>query len=103
MKMKALGTWLHGKCLVCGTENMFFFDRYDAVCCMACNAWCSSACDDPDCPYCSMRPEKPSEAITFEQSRNEFTKDWLRKNYQHKTNGKIRHDRKRSLYKRLMP
>lgn len=51
-----------------------------------------------ECPYCSKRPSTPSEALYFEQERSDIKKDWRRRNYQHKNDGKNRHMRNRELY-----
>lgn len=42
----------------CG-KKYHYHERYDAYYCDACNAWKEVACDDPICPFCRSRPEKP--------------------------------------------
>lgn len=52
------------------------------------------------CPFCSLRPETPSKAFFLEDGKDRDKKEWLRKNYQHKNDDRIRHERKREEYKR---
>lgn len=96
-KMNEYGTWLKLECQICG-RDLFYYDKYDATCCIFCDVWIEPACDDPDCPYCSIRPSAPYEAVYFEDEKDDFRKDWRRQNYQHKNDGKLRHERKRALY-----
>lgn len=38
-----------------------YSNRYDALFCASCDAWCEERCTDPQCwAACSQRPEKPS-------------------------------------------
>lgn len=89
------GLWLESACPICGEQRRFYYPKYDSNCCIACDTWEDEACDDPDCPYCSIRPGTPSEALFYEEEKGQFNKDWRRQNYQHKNDGKLRHDRKR--------
>mgnify|MGYP006865367312 CR=1 FL=1 len=41
-------------------EELSYIEQFDAECCMECDEWRESACSDPNCGYCSGRPEKPS-------------------------------------------
>jgi len=36
---------------------------FDAVFCVACDAWLEPHCELPGCPDCSRRPERPSELV----------------------------------------
>ena len=86
------------KCPFCGEVDLFLYDKYDAECCVSCDVWISKACGDPNCPFCAGRPSVPSEALFLEDERDIFRKDRLRKNYQHKNDGKLRHARREELY-----
>lgn len=37
--------------------------RYNSYFCLICDVWLERACNDPACPYCPGRPEKPSQAL----------------------------------------
>lgn len=63
--MERYGSWMTFECPICG-GNLFFFDRYDADCCIDCDVWYTPDCKEPDCPYCSIRPSAPSEAVYYE-------------------------------------
>ncbi|MFF5993631.1 hypothetical protein AAGS61_02600 [Lysinibacillus sp. KU-BSD001] len=39
--------------------NLVYYEDFDAYFCPKCNRWTESPCSDPDCKYCSNRPEKP--------------------------------------------
>lgn len=93
------GAYLKSKCQICETESLFFYDRFDAVCCLNCDEWMDKACSNPDCPYCSRRPATPSEALFYDKERYDGKKEWRRSNYQHKNNGRIRHIQRKELYK----
>lgn len=102
-KLKSLnryGVYFASKCETCGTER-FFYERYDAICCITCDEWVDERCGDPNCPYCSVRPSTPSEALWLETTRNDWGKDWRRSNYQHKNDGRIRHEIKRKRYSEI--
>ena len=96
----AFGSWLNSECQLCG-ERLFFYDKYDAVCCIACDVWFNKTCGNPKCPFCSARPDGPSEALYREEKRPGRAKAWDRKHYQHKTGGKIRHEKKRNQYAQI--
>lgn len=91
-------SWTKFECEFCGNQNVFFYHKYDAICCLSCDAWFSSCCQDPNCPYCSNRPSTPSQALNFELKKDISNKDWRRQNYQHKNNGNLRHIRRKLLY-----
>lgn len=108
-RMREYGTWIKSTCPECGTERLFYYYRYDAECCITCDIWQNKPCSDPDCAYCSMRPETPSKALAIEESLR-FEDDWIRegdkkgwrqRNYQHKNDGKMRHMRKKEYYDNL--
>jgi len=42
----------------CGSKKKHS-DQYDAYYCASCNEWLESKCDDPECEYCSIRPDQP--------------------------------------------
>lgn len=95
------GMTLSGICPLCGEKTLFFYDRYDAKCCLSCDVWLEKNCGDPECPFCAHRPETPSEAFFLENGKDRYKKEWLRKNYQHKNDGRLRHERKREGYKKI--
>lgn len=39
--------------------NLAYDERFDADYCPICKIWLENVCTDPDCFYCSKRPEKP--------------------------------------------
>ncbi len=83
-------------CPVCGKNELFFYYRYDANCCLGCNVWLSKNCGDPDCPYCSNRPDTPLEALFLEPHKPDahIRKWWRRDNYFHKESGKLRKEKR---------
>lgn len=56
------GTYAGGRCEKCG-ERLILLYRYDAVCCPACNQWLDEKCGDPQCTFCSGRPDMPEETF----------------------------------------
>lgn len=84
---------LSGECPWCGEASLFHYDRYDAKCCLSCDVWLDKACGDPRCPYCATRPKTPSEAFFLEEDKDFYKKERLRKNYQHKNDGRLHHKR----------
>lgn len=87
-------------CEKCGKKTIYHIEKYDARCCMSCNEWLDEACSDSECPFCSRRPETPYEAYYLEDVEAEsagIRKRWRRENYQHKTDGRKRHQRRREL------
>ncbi len=87
-------------CPICGEKPLIQFDRYDSWGCISCNEWLDEACDDLNCPYCSIRPKTPYEAyfiIDTEIGSAGLRKRWRCDNYQHKTNGMKKHMRRRLL------
>lgn len=59
----ASGPKLQGKwCRTCGSEVQYS-NKYDAYYCELCNVWLEKTCEDPECEFCSTRPEKPSQRI----------------------------------------
>lgn len=77
-----------GACPECGGEIMYYY-KFDAFCCLKCGIWLDEKCPDPDCPYCSNRPDGSLHALFSEKYRPEG-KQWRIRNYQHKEQGKIR-------------
>lgn len=100
-KWKQIGMHSDSICSECGQNTIYQIYRYDAWCCISCNKWLEDACDDPACPYCSARPQTPMEAyalIDLEVGSAGEKKMWRRRNYQHKTDGKMRHQKKRATF-----
>ena len=46
-------------CPECSNAVLVYLEDYDALCCPECNIWLEPACGEPDCPFCSIRPERP--------------------------------------------
>ncbi|MBR7085871.1 MAG: hypothetical protein IKI37_11995 [Oscillospiraceae bacterium] len=95
-----------GACPFCDKTFIFLINCYDAKACLCCNQWLEKACSDPNCPYCANRPEFPLGAFAFmkEKIRREkqlLRKDLLRKNYQHKHDGELRHQKRILFYQEL--
>jgi len=99
------GSFMKSECLLCGANTQFFYDRYDAVCCLVCNKWFGTICEDINCPFCVNRPDTPLEALAWEavydDGQSSGGKDWRRKNYQHKNAGQMRHRKRQALYAEL--
>jgi hypothetical protein len=38
-----------------------YSEKYDTYFCGECNKWLEEKCTDPDCQYCTTRPEKPGQ------------------------------------------
>ncbi len=49
-------------CDKCGSV-IYYDDKYDTYFCQSCNEWLESKCDDPECEYCTKRPEKPIQDV----------------------------------------
>ena len=83
-------------CPGCGKNELFFYYRYDANCCLGCNVWLDKNCGDPECPYCSNRPDTPLEALFLEMPKQDahIRKRWRRDNYFHKESGKLRKEKR---------
>lgn len=47
-------------CLLC-LGDLAYNEEYDSLYCEECDAWREPACEDEECEYCQMRPEKPSD------------------------------------------
>lgn len=72
---------------------MILMDKYDAWACMTCNKWKDKACNDPQCQFCSNRPETPYEVYWNHEAEINSSlerKKWRRSNYQHKKAGEQR-------------
>ena len=94
-KWRVYGSWMKSECPECGEKSLFFYDKYDSICCVGCNVWLNEKCSDPNCPYCARRPENPLSALFSEEGPRYDAKEWLRSNYLHKKGGRIRHERRR--------
>lgn len=95
------GSWLSGECPQCGERKLFYYDKFDATCCLGCNTWLMKTCGDPNCPFCAARPETPLEALLQEEPCDDRRKDINRENYQHRANGRIRHETRREKYAKI--
>ena len=97
-KWKTIGWPSESVCSKCGQKTIYHIYRYDAWCCISCNEWLDEICSDPNCPFCSRRPETPYEAYYLSDveigSAGE-KKLWRRENYQHKTDGMRKHKKHR--------
>ncbi|MDE7206190.1 MAG: hypothetical protein K2N90_03360, partial [Lachnospiraceae bacterium] len=85
-------------CSKCGQKTIYQIYKYDAWCCTSCNEWLDEACSDPDCPFCSRRPETPYEAhflSDVETGMAGWKKRWRQENYQHKADGMRKHKMRR--------
>lgn len=92
-KLSKFGTMLFSVCPNCNGNNIFYYDRFDAICCIFCNEWLEKACGDPSCPYCSKRPATPSEAFFSEGIQyDSYRKDNLRMKYHLRYSGKLKHE-----------
>lgn len=100
-KWDKLGFHFGSECPNCGQKTVYQIYEYDADCCISCNEWFDAACGDPNCPFCSGRPDTPYEAYLQSDIEMESAgerKYWRRKNYQHKTDGARRHEKRREHY-----
>ena len=52
-QIKKYGNFYDEICPKCGNKGLFFYDRYDAECCLACDTWLENACNDKNCPFCA--------------------------------------------------
>ena len=102
-KCRAYGNFYQGLCPECGNQKLFYYFRYDAEACLQCDLWLAPKCSDPDCPYCANRPDSPEEALMLEEIPHdaEARKLWRRENYQHKHDGRIRHQKRKNFYQEL--
>lgn len=92
-KLSRYGTMLFSVCKNCNGNNTFYYDRFDAICCLFCDEWLEEACGDPSCLYCSKRPATPSEAFFSEEVKfDSYRKDNLRIKYQNRYFGKIKYE-----------
>lgn len=101
-KWNAFGTWLNYECPECDKKLTFFFDRYDAVCCVYCDNWIDESCGEPDCPFCANRLDTPSEALFYQKECRGMRKEYRRKKYQHKASGARRHQLRKEEHRILM-
>ena len=108
-KWNLIGWHSDSECIQCGQKTIYQIYKYDAWCCISCNEWLDAPCSDPDCPFCSRRPQTPYEAYFLAEPEIAGAgerKLWRRMNYQHKTDGKRKHQRYREAMeniKQLMP
>ena len=56
---KRIEGFIHGdKCDKC-TNNLIYYNKYDAFFCAYCNQWEEDNCGDANCEFCYNRPETP--------------------------------------------
>jgi hypothetical protein len=56
---RAVEGWVDREsCPTCGTSSVYCV-AFDAVFCWRCNLWLAVRCDEPGCPTCACRPERP--------------------------------------------
>lgn len=91
-------------CEVCG-EKLYDFPTYDARGCFKCGSWAEDVCGDPDCPMCGKRPASPLD-VYFESRQTAAhalcRKRSLQDNYFHKSNGAVKHRKRRLQYKKIL-
>lgn len=90
-QIKKYGNFYDEICPKCGNKGLFFYGRYDAECCLACDTWLENACNDKNCPFCAHRPPQPWSAFYLEDKVNYPKKDFFISNFQHKFEGGMRH------------
>ncbi len=81
-------------CPECGKPLLYFY-TYDAECCISCDIWTENKCGDPECEFCSKRPDTPAEALFIESEKIKpvYDRKYYRcLNYQHRYSGKLRHE-----------
>lgn len=49
-----------------------YSDKYDAYFCDFCNKWLEEKCTDPECDYCTKRPNTPSRDEMKKLSEHEW-------------------------------
>lgn len=96
-KWKLMGWHSESVCSKCGQKTIYYIDKYDAWCCASCNEWLDEPCSDPDCPFCSGRPETPYEAyvlLDMDAGSAGRRKFWRCENYRHKADGMRKHKKR---------
>lgn len=48
------------KCNVPKCHKRMYSDKHDAYFCLVCDKWLEQSCNDSQCIFCYIRPEKPS-------------------------------------------
>ena len=43
------------------TQYRKYNDKYDSYYCSKCMTWTEKKCGDPECNYCTKRPERPND------------------------------------------
>lgn len=89
-KWKDYTSMTSGACEICQAYLLYSFE-YDASFCPGCNDWREKTCSDPECSYCSERPQTPEEFF--------FTSNYLaakeRMKSMHADEVKIKHRKRR--------
>ncbi len=91
---KRIGETQEKICEICGRPVIYIY-KYDAMACISCNKWLDLKCDDETCEFCKFRPDTPYEVCWKEKespSDGLIRKMWRQDNYQHKEDGRIRHE-----------
>lgn len=81
-------------CSECGKPLMYFY-TYDAYCCISCDIWTEEKCPDPECEFCSKRPDSPMEALFIKSEKiTGYDRKYYRCiNYQRKISEETKHER----------
>lgn len=83
-------------CPKCGQMGKIFIDEYDDWACIYCNEWFTEPCNNPNCPFCSKRPDTPY-AVYWKAKETPVdagsVKRWRRDNYSHKERGRLKHEK----------
>lgn len=83
-KWKKVGTYTSNQCKICNSLLLFVFS-HDALCCPNCNEWIDQKCEDPDCVFCSTRPDTPAESLISEKPM--INKHYYLKQYEKRWRG----------------
>ena len=96
-KWKVIGWYSESVCSKCGQKAIYLIYKYDALCCTSCNEWLDESCSDPNCTFCSGRPETLYEAyilLDIDASSAGRRKFWRCENYRHKADGMRKHKKR---------
>lgn len=96
-KWLAIGSYA-GRCRICSGHLIYVF-QYDAICCSVCNEWKEKKCGDPNCSYCSQRPDTPAECLM--DVKQEVDKDYFIKKYEKRWKGRAHRQKKLSLIRKI--
>ena len=95
-------------CSECG-EKLFYIYRYDTDFCPQCNKWLNEGCNDPNCMFCSERPETPeialaecNELFDYEQSLYSFNHNFSKERAIRRYSANERHKKRRERLSRYI-